>query len=176
MDPKLITPLLLSIVVAWGMYRRVRRNIGRQPVNTRRLQLRIGIFVMIGAPVLFFSLSDMTLLGALLGGFAGGAALAYLGLEHTKFEATGQGRFYTPHTYIGLFVSVLFLGRIVFRFLSVHAGMDAAAHPNQNPFDAYQKSPLTMSIFGVLIGYYVLFTIGILRRSRSLASPAASNP
>jgi hypothetical protein len=66
------------------MYRRVRRNIGRQPVNTRRLQLRIGIFVMIGAPVLFFSLSDMTLLGALLGGFAGGAALAYLGLEHYK--------------------------------------------------------------------------------------------
>jgi hypothetical protein len=170
LDPKSITPVLLGIAVAWGMYRRVRRNIGRQPVNTRRLQLRIGIFVALGALVLFFSWRDLNLLGALVGGFAGGAALAHFGLRHTRFEATVQGRFYTPHTYIGLIVSALFLGRIVFRFLTVHAGMDVAASPNQNSFGAYQKTPLTLGIFGVLVGYYVFFNIGIVRRSRSLAS------
>jgi cytochrome b561 len=175
LDSKLITPVLLSIVVAWGMYRRVRRNIGRQPVNSRRLHIRIGIFVVIGALVGFFSLRDMRLLGALLGGFCGGAALAYLGLQHTKFEATAQGRFYTPHTYIGLFVSALFMGRIVFRFLSLHLDAVAAADPNQNPLGSYQKSPLTLAIFGVLIGYYVLFNIGVLRTSQNLTYSAPVN-
>jgi zinc transporter ZupT len=170
LDPKSITPVLLSIAVAWGMYRRVRRNIGRQPVNTPRLQLRIGIFLAIGALVLFFSWRDLNLLAALVGGFACGAALAYSGLRHTRFEATVQGRFYTPHTYIGLIVSALFLSRIMFRLLTAHAGTDVAASPGQNPFGAYQKSPLTLGIFGVLVGYYVFFNIGILRRSRSLAS------
>lgn len=162
--------MLLGVAVAWGMYRRVRRNIGRQPVNTRRLYLRIGIFVALSAVVLLFSWRDLNLLGALVGGFAGGATLAYFGLQHTRFEATAQGRFYTPHTYIGLIVSALFLGRIMFRFLTAHVGMDVSASPNQNPFGAYQKTPLTLGIFGVLVGYYVFFNIGILQRSRSLAA------
>jgi hypothetical protein len=178
LDPKLITPLLLSVFVAWAVYRRVRRNFGRQPVNTRRLQFRIGLLTVVATLVLFSSVRDMALIGALLAGFACGAALGYFGLQHTKFEATAQGRFYTPHTYIGLFVTALFLSRIVFRFLAVYLDPHAAAQPNQNLFDAYHKSSLTWAILGVLIGYYVLFYSGILRRSRGLALPATdtANP
>jgi hypothetical protein len=174
LDSRLITPLLLGMVVAWGIYRRVRRNIGRQTVNTRRLHVRVAIFAVFGALVVFFSVTDVRLLGALLGGLGVGAALAYLGLQHTKFEVTAQGHYYTPHTYIGLIVSALFLGRIAFRFLSFHLDTAAAADPNQNPFAAYQKSPLTLAIFGVLIGYYVLFYIGVLRTSRNLTYSAAA--
>jgi hypothetical protein len=170
LDPKLITPLLLSLFVAWAVYRRVRRNFGRQPVNARRLQFRIGVLSVVATLVLFSSVHDMALLGALLGGIACGAALGYFGLRHTKFEATAQGRFYTPHTYIGLFVTALFLSRIIFRFLAVYMGPHAAAQSSQNPFNAYPKSPLTWAILGVLIGYYVLFYSGILRTSRYLAS------
>ena len=171
MDPKLTTPVLLSILVAWAIYRRFRRNIGRQAVSVRRLQLRIGIFLVIGALVLFVAVSDMTLLGALLGGLAAGAALAYVGLKHTMFEAAGEERFYTPHTYIGLFVSALFLARVAFRILTVHVSAETTALSNQNPFAAYQKSPLTLAILGVLIGYYVLFYTGVIRKSRNLAIP-----
>jgi hypothetical protein len=148
------------------MYRRVRRNIGRQPVSARRLHIRIGIFILIGALVLFFSLNDVKSLGALLGGLFGGAVLAYFGLQHTKFEATPQGRFYTPRTYIGLLVSALFVGRVAFRFMSL---------PNPNSFSAYQKSPLTLAMLGALIGYYVVFNIGVLRRSQSPASATPLN-
>jgi hypothetical protein len=172
-NPKLITAVLLSILVAWAIYRRFRRNIGRQAVHIRRLQLRIGIFLVIGALVLFVAARDMRSIGALLGGLAGGAALAYLGLKHTVFEAAGEERFYTPHTYIGLFVSALFLARVAFRLLTVHVSTDTTAFSNQSPFAAYQKSPLTLAILGVLIGYYVLFYAGVIRRSRDLANPGA---
>ena len=80
-DPKLITPVLVSAMVVWAIYRRFRRNIGRQAVNFRRLQLRIGIFLGIGVLVLLVAANDMTLLGALLGGVVAGAALASLGLK-----------------------------------------------------------------------------------------------
>src|SRR6202043_563969 len=107
-DPKLITPFLLSAIVVWAVYRRVRRNFGRQPVNPGRMQFRIGVLAVIGALMLFFAARQVELLGAAAGGIVCGAALGYFGLRHTKFDVTPQGRFYTPHTYIGLFVTALF--------------------------------------------------------------------
>jgi hypothetical protein len=172
MDPKLITPVLMAVLVAWALYRRVRRTIGRQLVSPARMQWRIGIFGVVGALMLFVSLRDMQLLGAMVAGLAGGAVLAWFGLRHTKFETTAQGHFYTPHTYIGLFVSALLLGRVLYRILVLYAGMQAAAQANANPFAAYQKSPLTLAIFGVLVGYYLTYYAGVLSKSRSLASTA----
>jgi hypothetical protein len=94
-----------------------------------------------------------------------------LGLKHTVFEAAGEERFFTPHTYIGLFVSALFLARVAFRLSAIHMNTDTTAFFNQSPIAAYQKSPLTLGILGVLIGYYVLFYAGVIRRSRNLAVP-----
>jgi hypothetical protein len=166
-----LLPFLLSALVAWALYRRVRRNFGRQPINVRRIQLRLGILSVIGALVLFASVRNMLLLGALIGGITCGLALGYFALRHTKVEVLPQGQFYTPHTYIGLFVTALFLGRIVFRFMTINLNTPSFAQRYQNPFDGYQKSPLTLAIFGVLIGYYVFFYIGMLRISRELALP-----
>ena len=175
MDPKLVTPALLTVFVALVMYRRVRRNIGRQPVTPARMQWRIGILGVIGALVLFVSLRDMNLFGAMIGGVAGGVALGWLGLRHTKFESTPQGNFYTPHTYIGMFVSVLLLARIAYRFIAVYPAMHATPQADANPFAAYQ-SPLTLAILGVVVGYYVAYYLGVLAKSRSMTAPVTQDP
>ncbi len=169
-DPKLITPVLMVGVVAWVIYRRVRRNIGRQQIRSGWMQFRIVIFSVFGALTLFASLRDMNLLGAMFAGLAGGAALAWFGLRHTKFETTPQGNFYTPHTYIGVAVSALLLARVAYRFIVLYPAMHAATQVDANPFAAYQKSPLTLAIFGVLIGYYVAYYAGVLIESRRFAS------
>ncbi|HUI59921.1 MAG TPA: hypothetical protein VLX90_06850, partial [Steroidobacteraceae bacterium] len=163
MDPKLLTSILIAALVVWGIYRRLRRTFGRQAVQAWRLWLRIGILTVLGVLFVTTSLARSTqALGALVAGIACGAALGYLGLRHTIFEVTPQGRFYTPHTYIGLVVTLLFLGRLLYRFiyLAYNAGMPGGANPDF--FAAYQRSPLTLGIFGVLIGYYVLYYAGIL--------------
>jgi hypothetical protein len=166
MDLKLLTPFLISALVVWALYRRVRRNFGPQPVRVGRMQFRIGLLCVIGALLLFVSWRNMQLLGALIGGVACGVALGYVGLRHTKFEVTPQGNFYTPHTYIGLFVTALFIARILFRVLSLNTGAHPLPQSDPNPFNAYQRSPLTLAIFGVLVGYYVFFMIGVLRNSK----------
>jgi hypothetical protein len=165
MDPKLITPILIGALVVWAIVRRVRRTFGRQRVQSARMGSRIGILTLAAVAVFVTSaMRSATLLEALAGGLVCGAALGYLGLRHTRFEVTNEGRFYTPHTYIGLAVMLLFLGRLAYRFLYLATDPGAAA--------AYQRSPLTLGTFGLLVGYYLLYYAGILLRTRASAPPA----
>jgi len=167
MDPKLITPILIAALVVWAIVRRLRRTFGRQPVQPGRIWLRIGILTLAGGLIAATSvMRSAEMAEAFIAGLACGVALAYVGLRHTLFEATPEGRFYTPHTYIGLAVSLLLVGRIAYRFLYLAngAGPNAAA--------AYQRSPLTVGIIAVLVGYYVLFYAGVLLRTRASEVPA----
>jgi cytochrome b561 len=176
MDPKLVTPWLLTAFILFMVYRRVRRNFGRQRVSERRLKIRIIILSVIGLLILVSSLLHPVVLGALAGGVVGGIALAMIGLHHTQFEATSEGRFYVPHTYTGLVVTALFLGRLCYRLMVVYPRMHAAAQEDQNPFTSFQRSPLTVVVFGLLIGYYIYFNLGVLRRSQLLVIPPAATP
>ncbi len=173
MDQKQITLVVTIALVGFAIYRRVRRTIGRQPFQPRRMQTRMIVLGIVGAIALAFSIRNIEVAGAMLAGLVGGAALGIFGLRHTKFETTPQGQFYTPHTYIGLFVTLLFLGRLAYRFLIVMPAMQAAAHVNENPYASFQKSPLTMAIFGIVIGYYVAYYGAVIREMRKTVSIAA---
>ena len=174
MDQRAITLVLVSAFVAWAIYRRIRRSIGRQPVSAGRMQTRIVILALALALVVFASraVHSPELAGALLAGLAAGAALGYVGLRHTKFETTPEGSFYTPHTYIGVTVSALLIARVVYRFAANFPAPLDAAQANGDPLASYQKSPLTLAIFGVVVGYYVLYYAGILMKSRDAPVPA----
>ena len=43
-------------------------------------------------------------------------ALGILGLRLTRFETTGEGMLYTPSAHLGIALSTLLVGRIVYRF------------------------------------------------------------
>ena len=172
MDPKLLTPILIAALLIWAVARRLRRTFGRQAVQPGRIWLRIGILTIAGGLIAASSAPrGSAMLAAFLAGLACGAALAYIGLRHTRFEVTPEGRFYTPHTYIGLAVTLLFLGRLAYRFLYLAGGPNGMLAPDADAASAYQRSPLTVAIFAVLVGYYVLFYAGVLRRSRATEPP-----
>lgn len=186
MDPRIITPVLIVALVIWGFYRRARRFIGRQTLQPGRLWTRIAVFAVLGGFVLVISSRNLNLIEALLAGACGGAVLGLVGLRYTRFEVTPEGRFYTPHAYIGLVVLALLAGRLLYRFALMYydthgftAGAPGAAGPfapgasygdpsayaYQNPY-AYQRSPLTLAIFGALVGYYISYYVGVLLKSR----------
>jgi hypothetical protein len=173
MDPKLITPVLIAALVVFGIARRLRRTFGRQPVQPVRIWLRIGILTLAAALIAATSATHgVEMVEAFIAGLACGAALAYVGLRHTRFEVTSEGRFYTPHTYIGLAVTLLLVGRLAYRFLYLANGANGTFAPDPNAAAAYQRSPLTVGIFAVLVGYYVLFYAGVLLRTRAPQVPA----
>jgi len=176
MDQKLFLPIVIGCFILFAVYRRVRRNIGRQPVRPARMRSRMLLLTVIGALIAIGATRDFNLFVAMLAGLAAGTALGWFGLQHTQFENTAQGQFYTPHTYIGLLVSLLLIGRIAYRLLWILPSMHAAAQADQNPLAAFQRSPLTLAIFGVLIGYYVFYYAGVLRASRKLPPLSAPTP
>lgn len=170
MDPRLFTPYLIAAVIVWALYRRMRRSFGRQRVRDGRMWARIGILTVVTLLIATAVARNLTVLGALLAGIACGAGLAWIGVKCTKFEVTAEGRFYTPHAYIGLVVAALFVGRLLYRFLGVYNGTLPPGEAGQSLATAYQHSPFTLAVFGALVGYYVPYYLTILRRVRPTAS------
>jgi hypothetical protein len=171
-----VLPFLVIIpLIVWRMYSRVRRNVGRQPLSKIRPYITIGMFpllvVLLGWGALRRPELATVLLAALAGGAAGGALLGYNGLRHTNCEGTPQGLFYTPNAHIGIALSLLFVGRVIYRMVFLYSQNPYAA---QTPQD-FSASPLTLGIFGLLAGYYVAYAVGLVRwRLRVEGAPRTS--
>ncbi|HEY7890243.1 MAG TPA: hypothetical protein VIC29_18630 [Steroidobacteraceae bacterium] len=170
MDPRLVTPYLVAALIVWGLYRRMRRSFGRQRVKDGLMWLRVGILTLATAVIGAQIARDVDLLAILLAGIACGAVLGYFGLRHTKLEVTAEGRFYTPHTYIGLAVTALFVGRLLYRYLGMYSGALPPATAGRDLIALYRHSPFTLAVIGAVVGYYVLYYIGVLQRTRPRAS------
>lgn len=157
--------IIFAGFMAWGMYRRIRRNIGRQKLRPGRIIASLVILCLVSMLILGVNGRFPGLALGCAGGMLAGMAFALLGLRHTKFETTEEGHFFTPNTYIGLALSALLLGRLLWRMSAqgpAFAGDPQAMqdHPGmQNP-QAFQ-SPWTMFIVGLNMGYYLAYYIGL---------------
>ena len=153
-------PALITLFIGWRLYWRLRRSIGRQPLQPKRLIARIVIFsvilLLVGGSSAFF---PATLAGLGVGALIG-TGLALIGLKLTQFETTPDGHFYTPNLFLGLAVSLLFIGRLAYRFM-VLFGTDASLSDNFSTA-GMMRSPLTLALFGVTTAYYIAYNIGVL--------------
>jgi uncharacterized membrane protein YidH (DUF202 family) len=147
-------------LIAWRIYRRIRRNIGRQPLRPRRALISITILGAVSAVLVFTSLHHSRLLLGIIGGLAAGVLLGLVGLRLTRFETTADGHFYVPNTPTGVAVSLLLVGRLIYRFMVLR---DVVAAPNHPPA---MHSPLTFFIFGLMAGYYIVYQTGLFVHSR----------
>lgn len=163
--PSTIALLVLLPLLAWRVYSRFRRMIGRQRLSRVRPWITLTIFPALVALLAYAAQSHVERLGWLVGGLMIGALLAVYGLRLTRFEPTPQGLFYTPNVHLGIVLSLLFVGRIVYRLLEVYA-IDTTAPPSTADF---VRSPVTLALFGLLSGYYMAYAAGLVRwRNRVL--------
>ena len=164
MTPSQLAPAIIIPFIAWRVYMRVRRNIGRQRFQPTRLKVRIVIFSVISGLIGLGTLAYPPSLAGLGGGLLLGVPLALAGLHLTRFETTPEGKFYTPNTAIGVAVIVLFAGRIGYRMVVLFI-----APPMDQTPPALFQSPLTLVLFGVTAGYYIAYKAGVLIRGNKPA-------
>jgi hypothetical protein len=127
------------------------------------MYFHITIYTVLTLLLGFFSIvltHGFSVLAGLLGGMAAGAPLGFYGLHLTRFETTDKGFFYTPNPYMGLGLSMLFVARLAYRIIVLSSASAQSTAPE------IMQSPLTMCIYGLLAGYYVVYFIGVLMRSR----------
>jgi MFS family permease len=155
MAAPVVPAVLIGGFFAWRIFRRLRRNIGRQPLRPRRIITSLVIFSVLSVGLFVVFLQFPRVLLGLGGGLLTGALLGLLGLRLTKFETTEQGHFYTPNTFIGVSLTLLFFGRLIYRFWDFNSGM---AQPHGPP---RFQSPLTFLLFGLIAGYYIVYYLGL---------------
>jgi hypothetical protein len=179
----LVNTVLIGAVVLFILYRRVRRNIGRQRVRETAMWIRAVILGLVCIVLLVSPFrSTLTFIAAAVGAVIG-IGLAFYALAHTRFETTPEGHFYTPNPYIGMGVTALLLGRLIYRFTVLYPAMQATAklaaqNPQlqASPLAAYQRSPLTLGIYFLLAGYYVCYYISVIAKSRGAPTPVQAPP
>jgi hypothetical protein len=165
------TAALVAAMVIFAVYRRFRRNFGRQSLRVGRLRLRIGLFVVIGLLTASVARQGLPFLAGIALGVAAGVMLALWGASQTRFERDGTALYYVPHTYTGVLVSLLFLGRLTYRLVQGYPAPPSAG--GGSPFAAYVRSPLTVGLFFVLVGYYVCYYSLVLWKSREVRAEAS---
>ncbi len=156
-----VTVAILALI-AWRAYMRVRRNIGRQHFAPARCWVSVtlvpGIVVLVAFGLRFQPPAMGLSLG---GGLALGIALGVLGLRQTRFEVASDGLCYVPSAPLGIALSTLLVGRLLYRLFT--AGVPPSG-PGTSPF-ATHLTPLTLALIGALAGYYAMYAAGLLRWS-----------
>ena len=102
----------------------------------------------------------------MLGGLAAGGLLGWIGVRMTDFETASGKHWYTPHPGIALALTALMLGRLAYRFFAVRATAAAITAADPSVLGNLQRSPLTLAIAGLLLGYYLVYNVGLLRMAR----------
>jgi hypothetical protein len=172
--------VVTAALVLFIIYRRFRRSFGRQPLRPRSMIVRMSILSIVGILLLPAALRSSAGALAIGAGLALGVALGVWGAQHTRFEWHEGKLHYVPHTYTGMVVSALFLGRLLYRLLVLpHGGYStgvadgAGATPGGALRGLYQN-PLTLSVFFVLIGYYVYYYSYVLWKFKHVERDTAS--
>ena len=170
MPPHLQTTLITVALMAWVMWRRARSLIGRQPIRRKRMIARIAVYGVLACLLALSGLQNLRLLEGLLGGIVVGAALGLLGLRLSRFERGADGGdYYVPNPWLGGLLAVLLVGRLAWRFSVMMPAMTGTAAPTAGTIHGAPplgNSPLTLLVFGLLIGYYLAYYAGLLIHHR----------
>jgi hypothetical protein len=137
------------------VYQRVRRLTVRQQSHLWRHRISLCVFPPIILLMLVSASGSPLALAGMIGGVIGGSLLGLAALERTTFERVGDDFYFTPFAPIGIVVALLFLARLGWRGVEfyTHAGAP----------ENFGRSPLTLLVFGILAGYYMTNSYGLLR-------------
>jgi hypothetical protein len=157
------------LFIAFMIYRRVKRSIGFQPFSPKRMRFRTVLFGILGIFILSVGFIHPILFLADGVGIAVGAVLAFYAIRHFVYEWRGELLYTRTHIIIEATVLTLFLGRVLYRVLTVimlSKNSDAPSDPQQ--MSQFTKDPFTVAIFLIIVIYYIAYYSFLIRKGKVL--------
>ena len=168
-----IWPYVIAGLAVLVIYRRFRRSVGRQPLRPFRMRIRIGILIVLGLSLLPLAFKSGQFLVAEAAGIIAGTLLGLWGANRTRYAIFGGELHYIPHTITGIAVSLLLIGRLVYRLVVVYSAGRSLGDPLNAGQDfqssSMLSSPLTGGLMCVLVGYYVCYYSMVLWKSKRIS-------
>ncbi|WP_229425419.1 MULTISPECIES: hypothetical protein [unclassified Massilia] len=163
MDISTLALLLLTPILVWRVYTRLKTQMSRQ----RSIVSRHYTGVLVFAAMILVSLSKVLTLPYELGALAAGTALGVFwgvfALRRTVFEDTEGGYFFTPPMRLGILMAMILVARVLYIFFGVYANRGSGA-----PAPGFTDSPLTMLCVGLTGAYFLSYSIGLLLWRRKM--------
>jgi hypothetical protein len=173
-------PLLVVVVAALAIGAAIvlmlpfslvmRYRAGRARRQARGWTASLNVAAIVFSVVLFLGGAALTTFWATdafryaLAGLAGGMLLGMAGLALTRWEHAPRALHFTPNAWLVLFVTVVVAARLAYgvwrTWLAWKTGLD---HTSEVVASGVQGS---FAAGGVVLGYYLAFWIGVLRRLR----------
>lgn len=160
LQPQHVMPYAMPALLAWVVYRRVRRNFGPQAWKPKRTVVRIVLLVLVALLLAAAAVFVPRAALSMLAGLGVGLVLAWFGLRHTHAEWRGGVRTYVPNPWVGGILTVLLVGRLAWRFTQ-GGGLQGAQQ---------QPSALTLAVAATLVAYALCYSIGLGLRMRALGA------
>jgi hypothetical protein len=89
-----------------------------------------------------------------------GGILGLLGLALTRWENRSEALFYTPSRWLAFLIVFAIAARVVYGWWhATHAG--SSAHGDQHWLTTASGTQLSLAIAAGLIGYYLIYSIGV---------------
>ena len=173
--PHQFSIIAIILLIAFAIYRRVRRHIGWQLLSRKRILIRVTIFIVIGALLLTGGLAKPIVFISDAVGIVLGCVLAYFALRTTTFQEKNGKWYYKTNPLISIILIAIVLGRIVYRFSIAYGTISAiqkasvnGSQPNPADFNTYLSHPLTAGIIFILVAYYACFYLLVIRKKIQL--------
>jgi MFS family permease len=166
--PIILFGLLLFVLLAFGglvlLSLALRYRAGTSRRQGRRWVATMNVWMTSFSAVffLFFAFLISFWLGPslrfALAGMGVGILLGFIGLAVTRWESEPEGLFYTPSRWLALLITTAIAARLVYGWWhATHPG-----HPaEQHWFLSASASQISIAVAAGLIGYYLVYAIGV---------------
>jgi len=154
--------LILIPLLVWRIYSRLKMVFVRQESAMWR-HWAGAVFFPISLASAASSMVNNTLSLSLLGaGVLLGGWLAVFALKNTRFEVNRHGYFFTPPMRMAMVICLLFVARVLQIGVEFYINRQSE-FPKIILHDAVMQHPTTVIPFGLLAGYFGLYSIGMVR-------------
>ncbi len=173
--------LALVAILAFALYRRGRRLIGRQRYTERRMLVRMGLLAVAIFLIAYSRVqrgSPPEIYAGMAVGFAIGVAIALVSLRLTRMGRDETGIWYVPNIYLGIGLIALLVARFAYEYVVVFPAIRRAAAAHGTLAQTGFSSPSMLSgVLFLVIGYYLAYYTGVYLRARRLEgeSPPTGN-
>lgn len=175
MNQHSFTIIGIIALVIFGIYRRIRRNIGWQQLNPRRLMVRTCLFFIIGLAFLAGGISHPISLLSDVVGILVGIILAYYGATLTSFEQRDGRLHYRPNIWIGSTVTLLFLARLFYRFYKMYTVGIVTGLPEEQTIGFTIGQSWTAGLMLIMFAYYIFYYLILIKKQKQLSFAGKNN-
>lgn len=163
MDISTIALLVLTPVLVWRIYSRLKSSMGRQRSVMQRHYTGALVFIALAVLPASQFVSEPAMLGWLAIGVAMGIGYGVWGLKLTRFETLPDGHFFTPNLRLGMVIAMLFVACLLYIGFEIYANQGSGL-----PTPRVTDYPFFLPCLGLVAGYFGTYSVGLLRWRRKL--------